>query len=122
MRNVKMLAFVLLAALLFAASTAWAGPFLVSDPAAPEEAVTSGVYVEMASSYSGTCSTTDLQGKTRTPITVINSAIRQDLQTVGSGVHSYCVAFVNVWGEGTFAPFRFTRAAPAAPSVLRISP
>lgn len=106
--------------LLALANTAWAAPFLVSDP----YVVASDPNLNPVQFVIHGIGTADITINATT-LSNGNLVLEYDLATLPNGQYSVDAAAVNVFGgESPFSspPFAFTKGVPAPPSNLRISP
>jgi hypothetical protein len=93
-----------IAAILLLSTTAFAAPFLVTDPQ-------SGV---VGYEITGL-------GEPVSYIAQPDGSLKYDLASVDSGTYTLTVAACNVWGCSSTVPFVFNKAIPAAPAGLRIA-
>jgi len=99
--------FAVFISLVFAVS-AWAGPFLVTNP---QENVTS--YMVTIDGVTQEEPAFDLGDGT--------TILHFDLDAVTDGDHNCTVASKNMWGESETLPFQFSKMLPESVSVLDIS-
>lgn len=102
-----------------AALSAWAAPFLISDPYVLSTDPNMNPVNFIIHGIGGTDITI-----TATTLTNSNIVLEYDLATLPNGQYSVTAAAVNVFGgESPFStpPFPFTKGVPAPPSNLRIS-
>jgi hypothetical protein len=94
---------ILIAAILLLSTTAYAAPFLVTDPQ-------SGV---VGYEITGL-------GEPVSYIAQPDGSLKYDLASVDSGTYTLTVAACNMWGCSSTAPFVFTKQLPSAPVGLRL--
>ena len=93
----------LIAAILLLSTTAFAAPFLVTDPQ-------SGV---VGYEITGL-------GEPVSYIAQPDGSLKYDLASVNNGTYTLTVAACNMWGCSSTAPFSFSKQIPSAPAGLRI--
>ena len=94
----------LVVGLVFLGGTAFAAPFLVTDPQ-------SGV---VGYEITGL-------GEPVTFVAQPDGSLKYDLASVNSGTYTLTVAACNMWGCSSTAPFSFSKQVPSAPAGLRIA-
>jgi hypothetical protein len=95
---------ILIAAILLLSTTAYAAPFLVTDPQ-------SGVVGYEITGLGA-------------PVMFVaqpDGSLKYDLAPVNNGTYTLTVAACNVWGCSSTAPFSFSKQVPSAPAGLRIA-
>ena len=93
----------LVVGLVFLGGTAFAAPFLVTDPQ-------SGV---VGYEITGL-------GEPVTFVAQADGSLKYDLASVNNGTYTLTVAACNMWGCSSTAPFGFSKQVPSAPAGLRI--
>jgi hypothetical protein len=92
-----------IAAILLLSTTAYAAPFLVTDPQA-------GV---VGYEITGL-------GEPVSFVAQADGSLKYDLASVNNGTYTLTVAACNMWGCSSTAPFGFSKQVPSAPAGLRI--
>ena len=97
--------------LLFIPGIAFAGPFLVCSPVAGDSVSHYLVKVDGVAAI-----TIPAFGNPDGSV-----MIHYDLAGFSNGNHSLSIAAANIWGESTYVPFDFTKAAPGNPQGFSLS-